>query len=376
MKQSEAIEILKQELLKIPHLRQLAPDNQEFKLWRDKILNVIDAALDARDRDRFSVAVPIRIDWGWVSKKGLAQDRADYLEDLSNCETALKSIIQKYELLGEDVVPPRVEENKKAGLEQFHDGLVRYKQLVLMPEERRVAANLEAEFQELWLELQRKYGDLKAVIEKYGNSTRVLLQGGNYECEAFTSAFGGYSAFSPEALEVVMNTAIAAVNTTIGKLEKVLESEQLPREAVYSSDVPYNAYKGIRDIISLATRKLIVVDPYVDGTVVTLLENVQLGVEIQVLSRKMQGDFQLASQKFKEQREMAGQGSLEVRKDKGGGRFHDRFIVADDNFFHLGASIKDAGTKVFAINKMDDPRNKSVLMENIRKAWDAAEKVL
>jgi hypothetical protein len=112
----------------------------------------------------------------------------------------------------------------------------------------------------------------------------------------------------------------------------------------------------------------------VDGTVVTLLENVQPSVKIQVLTRKVRGDFQLAAQKFKQQRETAGQGSLEVRQDKGD--FHDRFIVADDNFFHLGASIKDAGTKVCAINEIEDSHNKSVLGENIRKAWDVAAKVL
>jgi hypothetical protein len=88
----------------------------------------------------------------------------------------------------------------------------------------------------------------------------------------------------------------------------------------------------------------------------------------------MQGDFKLAVQKFTQQRAKAAQGSVEVHQDKGD--FHDRFIVADDNFFHLGASIKDAGTKVCAINEIEDSHNKSVLGENIRKAWDVAAKVL
>lgn len=258
-------------------------------------------------------------------------------------------------------------------LEQFYEKLVRYKQLVLMREERRVAANQEAEFQELRVELERKYGSLKSVIEEYGSSTKVLLQGGNYEYEAFTSALGSYKVFGPEALEVVVDTAIAAVNTAIGKLEALSTSEVL-EEAVYPSGTPYDAYKDIKEVISLATKKLIVVDAYVDSSVVTLLENVQPGVEIQVLTRKMQGDFQLAAQKFKEQRERAKEGNLEVRKDKSA--FHDRFIVADDNVFHLGASIKDAGEKVCAISEMKDSRNKSKLMESIRKAWNESERVL
>jgi len=265
-------------------------------------------------------------------------------------------------------------------LGQFHDGFDRYRQLVLNREEEMrkpggtILGNWEVQIQQLRLELERKYGRLKPIIEKHGSPTRVLLQGGRYECEAFTSALGSYKVFGLEALEVVMDTAIAAINTTIGSLEKVLESEQVPLEAIYPSGTPYNAYKDIKDIIILAANKLIIVDPYVDGSVVTLFENAKPSVAIQVLTRNMQGDFQLAAQKFKQQREKAGHGSLEVRKDKGD--FHDRFIVADEKFFHVGASIKDAGTKVFAINEIEDSLNKSVLGENISKAWDAAEKVL
>lgn len=122
-----------------------------------------------------------------------------------------------------------------AQLKQFHKGLARYKQLVLMREERRVAANVETEFHKLRLELQRKYGSLKPVIEKYGSSTRVLLQGGNYECEAFTSAFGSYKIFDPGALEALVDTAIVAVNTTIGNLQSVTPSEtsqaQVPEDS-------------------------------------------------------------------------------------------------------------------------------------------------
>lgn len=114
-------------------------------------------------------------------------------------------------------------------LEQFLNQFVRYKEFVLMPEEKRVAASLEQELQMLCLELQRKYGSLKAVIEKYGSSTSVRLQAGKYEYEAFTSAFGNYKVFSPEALELVLGIAITAINTTIGKLQSLtlLETSQV-----------------------------------------------------------------------------------------------------------------------------------------------------
>jgi len=260
-----------------------------------------------------------------------------------------------------------------AELGQFLNEFVRYKDFVLMPEKKRVAVNVEVEFQMLRLELLREYGRLKPVIDKYSGPTRVHIPDVRYEYEAFTSALGNYEEFGPRTLKLLMDSAITAINITIGSLEKGLESEQIPLEVIYPSGTPYNAYKDIKDKLTAATRKLIIVDPYVDSTLFNMLENVQPGVEIQVLTGKMQGDFQLAGQKFKEQREKAQQGTLEVRKS---GKLHDRFVFADDKFFHIGASIKDAGTKMCAMSEFEGSDIKSKLSETISGYWAEAEIVL
>jgi predicted nucleotide-binding protein len=129
-------------------------------------------------------------------------------------------------------------------LEQFLNQFVRYREFVLMPEEKRVAANVEGEFQMLRLELQRKYGSLKEVIKKYGSPTRVLLESGKYECEAFTSAFGSYKVFGPGALEVVVDTAIAAVNTAIGNLQSPMSLESVTTVTILASPKAFIAHGG------------------------------------------------------------------------------------------------------------------------------------
>ena len=246
-----AIELLKQALNEITHLKELHHDNQEVKLWHDKVYDIIKAGLDVYDKVHFSVSGAPSLD---VRSLSDSARQKHYLEDLEGRETALKSIVQKYEILGETVSRPEVS-----------------------------------------------------------------------------------------------------------------------REAIYPGGTPYDAYKDIRDELTAATRKLIIVDPYVDSTLFNMLENVQPGVEIQVLTRKMQGDFQLAGQKFKEQREKAQQGTLEVRKS---GKLHDRFVFADDKFFHLGASIKDAGTKMCAMSEFEGSDTKSKLSETISGYWAEAEIVL
>jgi len=106
-------------------------------------------------------------------------------------------------------------------LEQFLNRFVMYKEHAMAEKSGiAVAPGLEP----LRLELERKYGKLKAVIEEYGGSTEVLLEGGKRKCEAFTSAFS-YTQLSKVAFDVVMDTAIAALNIAIGNLESLMLPE-------------------------------------------------------------------------------------------------------------------------------------------------------
>jgi len=101
MDKGKAIELLREALNDIPHLRELHYDNQEFKLWHDKVQNIIKAALDTDDLKRFSSwrAIHVR---GWFSDNVYQKD---YLDKLTDYETALKSIIEKHEILGIEIKP-------------------------------------------------------------------------------------------------------------------------------------------------------------------------------------------------------------------------------------------------------------------------------
>ena len=102
MNKSEAIKLLEQALTEIPRLKKLHHDNQEFKLWQDKVLDIIKAGLDANDESRF-LRGTIHVVGHWTSDEDYQEH---YLEKLENRETALKSIIQKYEIIGMDTSKP------------------------------------------------------------------------------------------------------------------------------------------------------------------------------------------------------------------------------------------------------------------------------
>ncbi len=115
-----------------------------------------------------------------------------------------------------------------------------------------------------------------------------------------------------------------------------------------------------------------IVDPAVDSTLFTLLGNVKPGVQIQLLTRKIDRDSLVAAQAFGAERKKAG-GLLEVRIESRD--FHDIFVVADERLYHIGTSIKDAGTQGLSVIEMESPRHKKTMLDAIFESWDSVERV-
>jgi len=92
----------------------------------------------------------------------------------------------------------------------------------------------------------------------------------------------------------------------------------------------------LKKIVSNAATELLIVDPYTNRTLWTLVRNIPPSVKVRILTERMTADFLLAAKKF-----AARHGNwVEIRQTK---KYHDRFIVLDGNTcWHLGASIKDA----------------------------------
>lgn len=365
-----ALALLNRLLDDVPRLKRLASNskNVELPAWDNEVKRII--------RETFGTASKEYARYNGIILLKRVETQEDkehaYIDHVSQREKALKDIILEHDIPTKVAANDNGRGNIKAELEHFYDSIIKYKELVMAKQTGNLTSEQESEFQTLSVQLQRKYGNLKKVIEKYGGPSVLRLQGGRYEYEAFSSAFN-YTLFSADTFVSVIDTAIATLNMAIGNLEKQLESEQLPREAVFANGKPYDAYEAIKDIITTATKKLIIVDSHVDGTLFTLLDNVQPNVKIQILTHNTKGDFILAGQKFKEQREKAQQGTLMVRKSS---KSHDRFLVVNDKIFHLGASIKDAGNKLCVMTEIEDPDIKRKVSETISSYWDEGETVL
>lgn len=126
-----------------------------------------------------------------------------------------------------------------------------------------------------------------------------------------------------------------------------LQNEENIKQKIFFEGQIYDAYSLIIDIIKKANKKILIIDNYIDDSVLKMLTKKNNNVEVVLLTSDKSNIQKLDIQKFNKEYPI-----LKVAKTN---KFHDRFIVIDNKeMYHLGASIKDLGKKCFAINKIED----------------------
>jgi hypothetical protein len=126
----------------------------------------------------------------------------------------------------------------------------------------------------------------------------------------------------------------------------------------------------IKNILESAKSALTVADNYIDDSVFGTLSAVPPGVRIRILTEHLSPDSSIAIDNFRARHQMA----LEVRKHVK--RIHDRFIVVDEaRAYSLGASIKDAGKKLWLLHRLDDRVQLAKLKNLLDAEWDSATPV-
>ena len=109
----------------------------------------------------------------------------------------------------------------------------------------------------------------------------------------------------------------------------------------------YDAYSLIIDIIKKAKQKILIIDNYIDDSILKMLSKKNQKVEVVILTLQNSKLNKLDITKFNKQ--------YPVLKLAYTNKFHDRFIVIDNKeLYHVGASLKDLGKKCFAISKIED----------------------
>ncbi|WP_454046182.1 ORF6N domain-containing protein [Chryseobacterium sp. Marseille-Q8038] len=128
---------------------------------------------------------------------------------------------------------------------------------------------------------------------------------------------------------------------------KALESDKLHNEkGIFYNGQIFDAYTFVSDIIRSAKTSIILLDNYVDDTVLTLLGKRNANITATIYTKNINNQLRLDLQRYNSQ---YPQIEIEIFSDT-----HDRFLIIDDTeLYHIGASLKDLGKKWFAFSRMD-----------------------
>ena len=123
------------------------------------------------------------------------------------------------------------------------------------------------------------------------------------------------------------------------------EGNAKPKQGVFYNGQVYDAYTFVSDLIKSAKKRIILIDNYVDETVLTLLDKRENCVSAVIYTQQISRHFQLDID-----RHNAQYAPIDVETFR---LSHDRFLCIDDDVYHIGASIKDLGKKWFGFSKME-----------------------
>ena len=132
----------------------------------------------------------------------------------------------------------------------------------------------------------------------------------------------------------------------IDEVFKRLDANIPPIQGIFYDGQVFDAYRFVSDLMRKAKRSIVLIDNYVDDTVLTLLDKRENGVAATIYTQRISSQFQLDVD-----RHNAQYPTIEIKQFN---KAHDRFLLIDDEVYHIGASIKDLGKKWFGFTLMRD----------------------
>ena len=114
-------------------------------------------------------------------------------------------------------------------------------------------------------------------------------------------------------------------------------------QGIFSNGQIFDAYNFISDLIRKAQKEIILIDNYIDDSVLKILNKREEGVSASIYTAHISENLQLDLEKHNSQYQ-----PINIQRFN---KSHDRFLIIDDDVYHIGASLKDLGRKMFAFSK-------------------------
>jgi hypothetical protein len=135
------------------------------------------------------------------------------------------------------------------------------------------------------------------------------------------------------------------VTQTENKIDFFVKTSLPPVEGIFYDGQIFDAYKFANDLIRSAKQRIVLIDNYVDDSVLQMLDKREQNVSATIYTKNLTPQLQLDLQ-----RHNAQYAPIDIHQFTNS---HDRFLIIDDTVYHIGASLKDLGKKWFAFSKME-----------------------
>jgi len=132
-------------------------------------------------------------------------------------------------------------------------------------------------------------------------------------------------------------------NKKFEKIFTAIEDKSIQKkQGIFFEGQVFDAYSFVSDLIRTAKNSIILIDNYIDDSILILFTKTKVKTTIYTnITKQLELDFK----KYKEQ-----YNNLEIKQFN---KSHDRFLIIDNQVYHFGASLKDLGKKWFAFSKLE-----------------------
>jgi len=145
--------------------------------------------------------------------------------------------------------------------------------------------------------------------------------------------------------ELLRESTVANFATVQDKMADEYPETLPPKEGIFYDGQIFDAYAFASELIRSAKRKIVLVDNYIDESVLLMLAKRNEHVTAEIVTGQISETLTLDIERHNRQYP-----PIIIRESD---RYHDRFLIIDDTVYHIGASLKDLGKKLFAFNKME-----------------------
>ena len=134
------------------------------------------------------------------------------------------------------------------------------------------------------------------------------------------------------------------VTKTEEKIDFFVRTSLPPVEGIFFNGQIFDAYVFVSDLIKSARQRIVLIDNYIDESVLMLMEKREQGVAAEIYTSKISPQLQTDINRHNQQYAPVKVSTFS--------KSHDRFLIIDDKVYLIGASIKDLGKRWFAFTEL------------------------